>query len=235
MLLLGFGHKARHGKDSAAHAIQNFYNEGNKYRVYSGFPPIKTGIFKFATALYTEVNEFLRSSKSNWAGLAVPGRAGTSTKGPGDWITYTEALTIPDWVTPDPNPEVSDLAPYGKHPKLLQWWGTDFRRNNFGQDYWVKRMFSSIPAGLDIAMITDVRFPNEAESVEGRGGYTIKVTRLDREGSPFVDPSRSADHPSETALDAWNWNFRITTPEGHAALTGEQAITLTEYLRNLKK
>jgi len=232
MLLLGFGNKARHGKDTAAESIKNYYEQQTASRrlhlpTYKG--GLKIGIFKYAAALYEEVNAWLKVTEGG--GLKYD-PLGSYVVPPDDTNNY-RFYQIPEWVKPDPNPEVSALAPYGKHPKLLQWWGTEYRRAQ-DPEYWVKKTFANIPANLDIAMITDVRFPNEATAVNERGGYTVNVQRLRTDGQPFYDNSRPADHPSETALDGWNWNFYLKIPDGHAALTGELAVTLAEYLRGLK-
>lgn len=226
MLLIGFGNKARNGKDTAADAITNFYNRQNSSRLvhvpsYKGI--VRVGTFKYATALYAEVNEALK------AGIWKYRQVGSLVVD----AHFKPYFELPEWVQPEPNPEISPLAPYGKHPKLLQWWGTEYRRNNFGQDYWVKRTFADIPANLDIALITDVRFPNEAEAIESKGGYTVNVKRLREDGTQYHDPSRPIDHPSETALDDWNWKFRLVVPDGHVALLQEQAVTLAEYLKGL--
>jgi hypothetical protein len=221
MLILGFGNKARQGKDTAAEAIRDYYQNLNLH----GLKQHRVGIFKFATALYQEVNDWLKvfNGVSNWANATM--------------IENTEFYPdlntrIPDWVQPDPNPEVSPLAPYGKHPKLLQWWGTEYRRT---QDvhYWTKKLFASIPNNLDIALVTDVRFPNEAYGVKARGGYNINVARLREDGTPHFSTDRRGAHISETALDGYNWDFRLINSNGHQALLGEQAVTLAEYLRAL--
>lgn len=226
MLLIGFGNKARNGKDTAAEAIKGFHDSFNSARVAHGNygKIMRVGIFKYAGALYNEVNDWLSVTKNF---QPLPARYGV-VQGDGD------VIHIPEWVQPTPNAEVSALAPYGKHAKLLQWWGTEYRRAQ-DSEYWVKRLFASIPDNLDIALVTDVRFPNEAKAIEQRGGYTVNVQRLREDGTQFFDSSRPADHPSETALDGWNWNFYLKIPHGHPALLGEQAITLTEYLRGLKK
>jgi hypothetical protein len=215
-LYIGFGNKARQGKDSCATAIRDYYESQNEARLahlntWTG--SIRVGIFKYATALYREVNEFLKTVGLDWD---------------------STSLEIPSWVQPEPNAEVSELAPYGKHPTLLQWWGTDYRRAQ-DTDYWVKKLFQSIPVITDIALISDVRFPNEAEGIKQRGGYNVNVQRLNADGSVYVSEDRPADHPSETALDNWNWDFKLIGSHGHAALLGEQAITLCEYLRGLSK
>ena len=231
MLIIGFGNKARHGKDTAAEAIKNFYDTKNSLLLKHGQDKAVTriGIFKFATALYQEVNEFLAIEKSFDYSTVELFRMGIREVRGGE-ICIDK---LPDWVQPDPNPQFSELAPYGKHPKLLQWWGTDFRRTQ-DPDYWVKRMFESIPSNIDIALVSDVRFQNEADSITERGGYNVNVTRLLPDGTPYRSQDRPADHLSETALDSYPWQFRLPNHEGHQALLEEQAITLAEYLRGLK-
>lgn len=216
MLILGFGHKARHGKDSAAAAIRDFYNSRNQLFAKHGHKAAKlnVGIFRFATSLYTEVNDAIEHDH-------------------GDVREVIKRYNTPPWVVPDSDPEFTDLAPYGKHPTLLQWWGTEYRRAQ-DPDYWVKKMFATVPKETDLVLITDVRFPNEAQGITQRGGYTIKVERLASSGRPFVAPDRPGDHPSETALDDYNWDFYLKIPHGHAALNAEMAVTLTEYLRGLR-
>lgn len=220
MLLLGFGAKARQGKDTAAEAIRDYYDRRN---VHLQHVQTRVGVFKFATALYQEVNKVLgnQGSENFFRRRKV-------------WVgpTRSDFIDLPNWVQPEPNPEISDLAPYGKHSKLLQWWGTEFRRAQ-DPDYWTKKLFASIPANLDIAIVTDVRFPNEVDGIKQRGGYTVNVQRLREDGTPYFSSDRSVDHPSETALDGYNWDFYIKTKE--VVLKGEMAITLAEYLHGLEK
>ena len=46
---------------------------------------------------------------------------------------------------------------------ILQWWGVEFRRHYFGQDYWVSKMTQKLLAmDEDVAVVTDVRFRDEA-------------------------------------------------------------------------
>ena len=221
MLLIGFGSKARNGKDTAAEAIKQHYDQQIEMLKHYGKQGerrmVHVGIFKFASALYREVNEAIENGIFTTRKVMKDG----------------DEIHLPEWVQPEPLAPPSALAPYGKHPKLLQWWGTDFRRTHSGSDYWVERMFADIPANLDIALISDVRFANEANAIKQRGGYTVSVQRLREDGSQYYASDRPSDHPSETALDGYNWNFYLKIPEGHAALTGELAVTLTEYLKGL--
>ena len=218
MLIIGFGNRARQGKDTAAEAVKNFYDQKNALAIKHGQHKafVRVEVFKFTTALYNEVNEFLTSDTGKrW-------RAGE-----------TRVLTFPDWVVPRPEYESTPLAPYGKHPNLLQFWGTEFRRAQ-NPNYWVDQLFLSIPANTDIALISDVRFQNEADAITSRGGYNVRVFRLNKNGTNYQSTDRSPSHASETTLDTYNWQFNLTNHEGHQALLEEQAITLVEYLRGLK-
>lgn len=51
-------------------------------------------------------------------------------------------------------------------------------------------------------IITDTRFPNEAKAIKNAGGIVIRV---DRPGVSAINA-----HPSETGLDNWNFDYRIS-------------------------
>lgn len=58
---------------------------------------------------------------------------------------------------------------------VLQWWGTDYRRND-NQEYWVRKLLYSMHPGANYA-ISDVRFASEAEAIRDNGGIVIKIER----------------------------------------------------------
>jgi hypothetical protein len=70
---------------------------------------------------------------------------------------------------------------------LLQWWGTEYRRH-VDPDYWVKRLEETITSAdpEDKFVITDLRFPNEAEMVKRLGGEVWKIVGREAE-NPGVD------------------------------------------------
>ena len=76
--------------------------------------------------------------------------------------------------------------------RLLQAMGTEVGRNILGEDIWVDALFKKI--GSHKAVITNVRFPNEADAVWGRDGVVWEVIR------PGYKPALG--HVSDTALDA---------------------------------
>lgn len=78
---------------------------------------------------------------------------------------------------------------------LLQRFGTDAIRA-IDDDFWVRTTRQQIEAlrADGPVVVTDVRFPNEADAIREAGGYLVRVTRPGTESEPGA-------HASETALD----------------------------------
>jgi hypothetical protein len=99
--------------------------------------------------------------------------------------------------------------------ELLQRLGTDAIRNGLHPNAWVNALMCDYRSekfsgyigdtrqDKDASkwIITDTRFPNEAKAIKDRGGFVIRVDR------PGLEPINS--HPSETALDKWDFDYRI--------------------------
>lgn len=101
-----------------------------------------------------------------------------------------------------------------KDAPLLQRVGTAYR--SIDQDIWLRTLYWTIaeqqPA---IALITDMRFPNEFQLVRDMGGFTVKVERRGPDGRLFVPTDRDPNHESEIALAGeTRWDAIITNPEG---------------------
>lgn len=66
--------------------------------------------------------------------------------------------------------------------EFLQWYGTEAHRQVFDDQFWIKQL---LPENLnhqdELIVITDVRFPNEAEAIRIVGGDIIRVVRTDSE------------------------------------------------------
>lgn len=147
-LVIGLGHKARHGKDSAARILQQAIKGVQR--------------FSFADDLYA-ICRVLHG--------------------------MTE-----------------------KDPLLLQRVGVEFRETD--RDVWVRSVYAQMLAARPrVAVITDVRFPNELDFVKALGGVCWKIERRYEDGAIFVDPSRPATHISETALDGAAWDRVIENPD----------------------
>ena len=91
------------------------------------------------------------------------------------------------------------LSLHGRSPRyLLQTLGTEWGRNLVGKDIWVlllgRRIDSLAEQGAAGVIITDIRFPEEAEYVRRIGG---RVVHLHRPGPSLLGTS----HPSESGID----------------------------------
>lgn len=72
--------------------------------------------------------------------------------------------------------------------QFLQWFGTETGRKTFGDTFWIDQVLPNGPVGtldtaypgVDILVITDMRFDNEAEAVLDNGGEVWEVTRGDQ-------------------------------------------------------
>ena len=65
--------------------------------------------------------------------------------------------------------------------QMFQKLGTEAVRNVFGNDTWVKRMALSLAEvrATDDVVISDVRFPEEAEFIVRQGGVLVEIVRRD--------------------------------------------------------
>lgn len=105
-----------------------------------------------------------------------------------------------------------------KDAPLLQVVGTDvFRRVD--PSIWCRVLMDTIDEQQpDLAIITDVRFPNEADIVKANGGKLIKVSRVYADGGPWVADDRPSNHASETALNHYReWDVVFGNVEGRRA------------------
>ena len=114
---------------------------------------------------------------------------------------------------------------------MLQLLGTECGREIIHPNIWVNALFADYkPTGDNLLegevrkvreedliypnwIITDVRFPNEAQAIKDRGGIVIRVNRpLERLGNsklPKLKHTSISQHPSETALDNYNFDYVI--------------------------
>ncbi|WP_328742138.1 hypothetical protein OG436_14000 [Streptomyces caniferus] len=77
--------------------------------------------------------------------------------------------------------------------QYLQRLGTEGGRSLLGENVWVDALFRDYET-WGPTVITDVRFPNEADAIRERGGLVVAIQRPGQELIP------DAEHVSETAL-----------------------------------
>lgn len=109
--------------------------------------------------------------------------------------------------------------------ELLQRLGTDAIRNKVHPNAWINALFADYkPNGFWMDekvekaksmdsylsypkwIITDVRFPNEAQAIKNKGGIIVRVNRND---AKRFSESGQTPHISEMALDEWNFDYTI--------------------------
>jgi hypothetical protein len=115
--------------------------------------------------------------------------------------------------------------------EFLQKLGTDAVRQGLHPNAWVNAAMSEYKKeykGNDANgspiydypnwIFTDCRFPNEAQAVKDSGGYVI---RIDRSGVKPVN-----NHPSETALDSWDFDYKIANVSDLVSLKQTVAVVM---------
>lgn len=134
---------------------------------------------------------------------------------------FKTSLLGPEWGTVTLNP--LNAIPVFENVKFnslmtvrefLQKLGTDAVRDKLHTNAWVNALMADYKPGPfypDVAIeehaklpnwiITDTRFPNEAQAIKDKGGIVIRVDR------PGVKPIN--DHPSEVGLDDWDFDYKI--------------------------
>lgn len=118
--------------------------------------------------------------------------------------------------------------------QFLQELGTDGLRDGLHPNTWVNALMSDYkhkPTGtvyndqggevleLPNWIITDTRFPNEAQAIKDAGGIIIRV---DRPGVKPINP-----HPSENSLDDWKFDYKI--------MNGSDIVALMFTVHNILK
>lgn len=87
---------------------------------------------------------------------------------------------------------------------ILQWWGTEFRRNLHGDGYWINRLAEKVAASkAAVIIITDVRFLNEYAWVDAQSGSTlIRIHRV-------IGGASQDTHASEVELDHEQFDYTL--------------------------
>jgi len=114
-----------------------------------------------------------------------------------------------------------------KDSEMLQFWGTNFRRNYFSENYWVDRTVDSINSYISVIendiyfrdniyyiIIPDTRFKNEYAMVKHLGGYYVNIERYNLDERRFIAEDRDPRHLSECDLDDVRADFNIQAMSG---------------------
>jgi hypothetical protein len=197
-VIFGFGHRARSGKDTAAAIILKERSQ-KLYASAKAGEPLETGYVGYDIRIYSFAGELKREVNENAVlsgGMRNLFDDGLRIEGAGYCQENGNIIALPDWVQYEPDADMSDpLCPLGKQRSLLQFWGTELRRS-CNPDYWVKKVAKRIAEEKpELAIITDMRFPNEMAFVQHYG----EAIRVDRANLPALTGA-SGVHVSELAL-----------------------------------
>lgn len=102
--------------------------------------------------------------------------------------------------------------------KFLQGLGAGVR-DVIGEETWIDTAMRRLPDGNIV--VTDCRFPNEAQAIKDAGGYVIRVSR------PGVEAVN--DHITEVGLDDWDFDAHVYN-DGTPAAAREQMRKVEELL-----
>lgn len=131
--------------------------------------------------------------------------------------------------------KTSAIVPYGQYVKdtakmlfnwdgnkdkngraLLQWWGTDVVRKKY-PNFWVDTVIRlarimNRDVGFDFLIIDDCRFPNEIEDWKRDifDVWDVVTVRIERSGHENSLTEKQRQHPSECALDGYNFDVTIS-------------------------
>jgi hypothetical protein len=172
-MILGIGGKAGAGKTTFAKIAAEY-----------GFIQAS-----FSQALKQEVVDFLKRTETRYEQSNLYGTPEEKDKPLciqlKDVFASTSGLTPDLWLYELFHRTTIKLS--GRH--LLQLWGTEFRRENFGEDYWVRKLIDNLRKDLNY-VIDDVRFANESRIAD----TMVLIVR------PDFSISRG-DHKSEAFAD----------------------------------
>jgi hypothetical protein len=114
---------------------------------------------------------------------------------------------------------------------ILQWWGTEFRRKYQNKDnYWIDQVDKLMKNAtfIDVFIIPDVRFLNEAEFVRRAGGILLKINR--------PDVVTNDNHSSECELEDYSgWDYEIYNIGNLDYLKSKARYMVEDYLLALLK
>jgi hypothetical protein len=205
-MLIGLHGKARSGKDTIFEFIKEDY-EGDDLRV-------------------------IRDAFADRLKLSAARALGFKYESPTDCLYYMNALkeggTVVATIPHGDDVKVAEIT--GR--EYLQLYGTEAHRDVFGHDFWVQAVLPDwddetygrkdiLPR--DILVVTDVRFPNEAEQILNCGGSVWHIVR------DSVDTGDA--HASEVPLPREFVTRTITNNHTLQGLQSKVHIAVWEELR----
>ena len=121
---------------------------------------------------------------------------------------------------------------WGETPRrILQRVGTDLFRNHYDEDFWVKSMkrtlFGTKEDPIDHNwVVTDCRFPNEADAIREWGGEVWHIVRPGH--AELAGDANAQQHASETSMDGYQHFSEVIVNDGTLEELKDKIQTLME-------
>jgi hypothetical protein len=116
--------------------------------------------------------------------------------------------------------------------EFLQRLGTEAIRTGLHTNAWVNGLFSEYKPNEDPDskwpnwVVTDTRFPNEAQAIIDAGGIVVRINRMK---TSELSEEGKVLHPSETSLDDWKFNYIINNNDTIEELVEEVRVFLNTF------
>ena len=240
LYLIGIGHRARSGKDSVA----NFITQKRKNVItYHFADPLKEEVMNKDRNIPLIYREKSRWSDHYWYSI---------------WSHDNEYRTIVESSLPFLHKIFEDrqIQEYWgmngngcdehKDSLMLQFWGTNWRRQKFGSNYWINKVedyfrnnfYNKQFNGDAYFLLPDTRFKNEVAWIKSMGSEVltslyVKVVRHNEDGTPYYDPDRDPNHPSEVDLEGVEPDYLIEAKSGDMQSLIRQTDELTKQLGDI--
>lgn len=102
-------------------------------------------------------------------------------------------------------------------------------------NFWVKQMMVAIAEeNLDVALCPNARFESEVMAIHAAGGFIVRCTRLNPNGSIFISEDRPPNDISETAFEFCPADFYLTSKDGQLDFMAAQAVAVYKFLLEQK-
>lgn len=173
-MLIGLHGKKQAGKDTVYARILHLLGPGTEADAVVERASFADLLYESAAASLGVTVDLLQSEKSNPLAFVELRVVGARA----EWIAATSSLR-----------------------EYLQRYGTESHREVFGQNFWVDAV--DLSHDRKIVVVTDVRFPNEAQAVIDAGGSVVRVV------GPISVEKDGDGHASEVPLPGWMVDFGI--------------------------
>ena len=210
-MIIGLSGYAKSGKDEVAKIIQELQT-GWQVKKFSG-------VLKKVASLLTgipqdkfEDQEFKQSYLgSEWS---TPTMTPLNTIPVFESVQFMQMMSVREFLQKLGTDAIRD----GLHPNAwvnaaMVGYHTEEKESRYGE-------YFKIVSGPCNWIFTDCRFPNEAQAIKDRGGVIIRIDR------PGVGPVN--DHPSETALDDWDFDYKILNASDLESLKQTVSVILNK-------